>query len=337
MKKLSFGNKIVYFLNSFFAVLLILSYVIPYVKPNYFPVISALSLLVPVLLIINTLFFIYWLLGFKKQFFLSLVSLILGFNYATSFYKLHSKEILSSPSTGIMSYNVRLFNVYNWIKDKNTENNLVDFIKKQHPDILCLQEYRNQKQLEELYLYKYIFYKDSINHFGQAIFSDYPIINKVSLNFSNTSNNAIYADIVKNNDTIRVFNIHLESLHLNPKKDKLNEKNSRHILKNIGKSFAKQQKQVIAIKNTLKNTLYKTVICADLNNTAFSWSYRALKSNFNDAFAEAGSGFGTTFKYNYLALRIDFILIDKSLNVLSFKDYKVNYSDHKPIKANIAF
>ncbi len=337
MKKLSFVNKIIYFINSVFAVLLILSYGIPYIKPNLFPAISVMSLAVPILIIINILFFIYWLLRLKKQFLLSLLSLILGFNYATTFFRLSNKEILSAPSTSIMSYNVRLFNIYHWIKDKNTENNLVIFIKKQHPDILCLQEYYNQKQIEDFYPYKYIFHKDTTEHFGQAIFSIYPIINKGSLNFEDTNNNAIYADIIKNNDTLRVFNIHLESLHLNPKKDRVNKKNSQRLLKSIGKTFTKQQKQIILIRNTLKNTSLKTVICADLNNTAFSWAYRVLKLGFKDAFSEAGSGFGTTYRYNHLPLRIDFILTDNYYNVLGFKTYKVKFSDHFPIKVNINF
>jgi len=337
LKNLSFVNKVIYFINSIFAVLLILSYGIPYIKPNFLPTISVMSLIVPVLLIINLLFFIYWLLGLKKQIFLSLISLILGFNYATTFFRLNNKEILSAPSTSIMSYNVRLFNKYGWIKDKNTENNLVDFIKKQHPNILCLQEYHNQKRIEDFYPYRYIFYKDTTEHFGQAIFSIYPIINKASLNFKDTNNNAIYADVVKNMDTIRIFNVHLESLHLNPKKDQVNEKNSQRLIKSIGKTFIKQQKQIILLRNTLKNTTLKTVICADLNNTAFSWAYRVAKLGFKDAFSEAGSGFGTTYRYNYLPLRIDFILTDNYFNILSFKTYKVKYSDHYPIKVSINF
>jgi len=337
LKNLNFSSKIAYLINCIFGILLVLSYAIPYIKPKSFPSISALSLTVPILIIINIIFFIYWLLRLKKQFILSLLCLLLGYNYATTFFKFYHKEVLSSPSTSIMSYNVRLFNIYNWIKDKNTESNLVNFFKKQHPNILCLQEYHNQKLLEDFYPYKFVYHKDTTRHFGQAIFSIYPIINKVSLNFEATSNNAIYADIVKNDDTIRVFNIHLESLHLNPKKDIVSKKNSERILKNIGKSFSKQQDQIILIKNTLKNTPYKTIICSDSNNTAFSWAYRNLKSNFKDAFSEAGSGFGTTYNYNYMPLRIDFILTSKSFNVLSFKNYKVKYSDHTPIKANINF
>ncbi len=337
MKKLTFGNKIIYFLNGIFAVLLLLSYLIPYIKPSFFPFISALSLLVPVLLIINIVFFIYWLLSLKKQLMLSLFCLLLGFSYATSFYKFKSKTVISPTKTSIMSYNVRLFNVYNWIKDKETKNRLLDFILEQNPDILCLQEYHPQKQLEKAYPYHFDDFTDAKNKSGLVIFSKYPIIRQGSLNFKDTSNNSIYIDIVKKRDTLRIYNIHLESLHINPEKENLSKDNSQRLLKRIGKTFSKQQAQVLAIKNHVEKTDYKTVLSGDFNNTVFSWAYHTLKADLTDSFSEAGTGFGTTYIFKHLPLRIDFILIDSDINVLSFKNYKVKYSDHYPIESTVEF
>ena len=337
MKKLSFSNKLIYFLNSLFAVLLLLSYAIPYIKPTAFPLISTLSLFVPILLIINTLFLTYWLIGLRKQFLLSLLTLLLGFNFGTSFYRLSAMDIVSMPQTRIMSYNVRLFNLYNWIKEPDTKANLLDFIADKNPDILCLQEYRPQERLEKLYPYKYIHFTDVKNKIGQAVFSKYPIISQGSLDFKDTANNAIYIDVVKNRDTLRVYNVHLESLHINPEKEELNKDNSQRLLKTIGSAFSKQQEQVILVKNHVAKSTYKTIICADINNTAFSWAYKNLKNNFNDAFAETGSGFGTTYQFKHIPLRIDFILTDKNISVLNFKNYKVKYSDHYPIESRIDF
>lgn len=337
MKKLSFGNKIIFILNNIFSVLLLLSYSIPYIKPTFLPLISALSLVVPVLLIINILFFIYWLLNLKKQLLLSFLCLLLGFNYATSFYKFTSKDTISNPQTSVMSYNVRLFNHYKWLKDKNIPTKIIKFIQGEYPDILCIQEYYSQPILEKFYPYHYIFYKDTTRKNGQAIFSKFAFVFKGSLNFENTSNNAIYVDIVKNYDTLRIYNIHLESLHLNPLKDAVNKENSERLLKSIAKTFSKQQAQIELIKQQLESTNYKNIICADLNNTAFSWAYRTLNSDFNDAFIEAGVGFGTTFNYNYIPLRIDFILVDSKIEVLHFEKYNIKYSDHFPIKTEIGF
>ena len=157
------------------------------------------------------------------------------------------------------------------------------------------------------------------------------------MNFKNTSNNSIYADIIKNNDNLRIYNIHLESLHINPIEEDLSTDNSQKLLKNIGKTFSKQQEQVRLIKKHLSGSSYKTIICGDFNNTAFSWAYRQLKADFNDTFKETGSGFGTTYNFKRIPLRIDFILTDKKLNVLGFKNYKVKFSDHYPIESRIEF
>jgi len=337
LKKLTLGNKIIYLLNGIFAVLILLSYLIPYIKPSFFPVISALSLFVPVLLIINILFFIYWLFGLKKQLMVSLFCLLLGFGYATSFYKFKSKNIVSPTQTSIMSYNVRLFNIYNWIKDSETKNKLINFIIKKNPDILCLQEYHPQKQLEKSYPYRYEDFTDAKNKSGLVIFSKYPIVGQGSLDFKNTSNNSIYVDIVKKHDTLRVYNIHLESLHINPAKENLSKDNSQRLLKRIGKTFSKQQAQVLAIKNHVEKTAYKTVLSGDFNNTAFSWAYRVLNADFNDAFSKAGKGFGTTYSFKHLPLRIDFIFVDRDINILNFKNFNVKYSDHYPIESRIEF
>jgi len=337
LKKLSFGNKIVYLLNSLFAVLLLLSYLIPFIKPSFLPAISALSLLVPLLLIINLLFLIYWLLGLKKQMILSLLCLLLGFSYATSFYKFNSKDVVSPTQTRLMSYNVRLFNIYNWIKDPDTKDNLIDFIIKENPAILCLQEYHPQKRLESLYPYHFEYFTGAKHKSGLVIFSKYPIVGKGSLDFKNTSNNSIYIDFVKKRDTMRVYNIHLESLHINPEKENISKNNSQRLLKRIGQTFSKQQVQVLALKKHIAKVPYKTILCGDFNNTAFSWAYRALKGGFKDSFSEAGSGFGTTYNFKHIPLRIDFILVDKTIDVLNFKNYKVKYSDHYPIGSALGF
>jgi len=337
LKKLSFGNKIVYFFNSLFAVLLLLSYLIPFIKPSYLPVISTLSLLVPVLLIINILFFIYWLIGFKKQMMLSLLCLLLGFNYATSFYKFQSKEVISNTKTSLMSYNVRLFNIYNWIDDNQIKNKILDFAIKENPDLLCLQEYHPQERLEKAYPYRFEDFTDTKNKSGLVIFSKYRIVNKGTLRFNNSSNSSIYIDIIKKRDTLRIYNVHLESLHINPEKENLSKNNSQKLIKRIGKAFSKQQEQVLAIKANMMQTTYKKILCGDFNNTVFSWAYRNLKSEFNDSFSEAGSGFGTTYNFKRLPVRIDFILADKALKVLRFKNYKVKYSDHYPIESVLEF
>jgi endonuclease/exonuclease/phosphatase family metal-dependent hydrolase len=336
MKKLALLDKLLFVVNSILATVLLLSYLSYYISPNAISLISFLSLSVPFLILLNSGFTIYWLVKFKKHFLLSAIVLLIGYQDITKFYKFGEKKVLLTSDVKIMSYNVRMFNLYNWIEKDSVAHNIYDFITTKNPDILCLQEFHTAAKIGFKYPYKYIKTSNKNNHFGHAIFSKYKIINAGSLNFSNTSNNTIFADIVKNNDTIRVYNVHLESLKINPKKENFNQEISDKLRIRVENSFKKQANQAILIEEHLKKVNYKSIICGDFNNNAFSWAYHKLKTKKNDAFEVAGKGFGKTFDYHF-PFRIDFILVDETIEINNFKTFDVPHSDHYPIMARLNF
>lgn len=234
-----------------------------------------------------------------------------------------------------MSYNVRMFNLYKHIKNNSVDDKIVDFISEQHPDILAIQEYYHseQRQLN----YKYSYFQPSLNsNFGLAIFSTFPIINKGSLSFKHSANNAIFADIVTPKDTVRVYNLHLESLKINPDKENFGQENSEKLIKRLKSAFLKQASQVeqfLKHQNTWKK---HSIVCGDFNNTAYSWVYRQISKHKKDAFVVAGSGTGKTFNYPFPA-RIDFILTDNTTTIHRFKTFDKKYSDHFPILSEISY
>lgn len=338
MKKLFLFNKLIFILNSVFATLLLLSYALPYVFPKSFPSIAVLSLTVPVLIVVNIIFLIYWAIRLKKQFLLSFFVLLLGFTHVTSLYRFGNntnKDITDSFS--VMSYNVRLFNKYKWIEKDSIDKQLVDFINTEAPDILCLQEYHDdQKNSFGKYPYKYKKLRGNKRSVGQVIFSKFPIVNAGSLNFPDTFNNAIYADIVRDNDTIRVYNVHLESLRINPAIKKLAEEGSEKLYNRVGHTFVMQQLQAERFNADGNTSSHKKIICADLNNTQYSNVYKQIKGGMTDVFLEAGSGLGRTFNFKLFPVRIDFIFADPDFKVKEFKNYDVSYSDHYPVLAKLS-
>ena len=273
MKKLSFSNKTVFFVNSIAATLLLLAYFLPFIAPKTFPFLAVLSLLVPILLILNILFVIYWLLSLKRQFLLSLIVLIIGYNYMGSFYKISSsKEINSDSDIRIMNYNVRLFNLYDWIPKQNIEEEIEELIESQQLDILVVQEYHPNKDIDlSKFKYKYEKLAGKKTKYGQAIFSNFPIVNSGSVEFPNTANNAIYTDIIKKEDTIRVYNIHLQSLHISEDFENFKSENSERLFKRISNTFEMQQIQAELFLEHKRNCPYKMIISGDFNNTAFSY------------------------------------------------------------------
>jgi len=334
MKKQRVIHKFLFIVNSLLALLLGFSYFLPFISPKTFPALAVLSLGVPIFIILNILFFIYWLIRRKKQLFISLIVLLLGFNYLTSLFLISGKNVSSENSLSVMSYNVKGFYHLGWKNKVDTSEKIFSFIQTKSPDIVALQEYYINSGINHSFPYQYIKTKATNSNFGYAILSKYEIINTGSLDFEGSFNNAIFADLKIDSDTVRVYNIHLESLGVNPNKENFGQENSEKLYQRIKRTFSKQAVQTesfLTHKNTWKG---KSIICGDLNNTAFSWVYNEISDGMKDTFLEAGKGFGKTYNYPY-PLRIDFILTDDRFDIDHFKTYNVKYSDHFPISTDL--
>ncbi len=230
----------------------------------------------------------------------------------------------------LMTYNVRLFNLYSWESDGNTDDNMYQFIQDQNPDLLVLQEFYDDPKVIINYPNHYKKITKGKHGIGQIIYSKYPIIHSGSLNFNNSSNNAIFIDVLIKADTLRVYNLHLESFRLNPTSLNFDEESSKSLLKRFNKSFQMQAKQTEEILKHSKNLHYPYIIAGDFNNTPYSYIYREFSKIASDAFLEIGSGFGKTYDFIF-PMRIDYVLGHPSINFTSYKEFKEEYSDHYPV------
>ena len=334
MKNLSIFNKIIYILNSLIATVLLLSFLLPYISPKTIPVFAILSLFVPFLIIINLAFALYWLLQLKKQFLLSSIILAIGWLFSTPFYKMTENNSSLNDDVKVMSYNVRMFNHWRWIEDDHISAKIKTFITEQEPDIILFQEYYNLEKQQFNYPYKYIKTKNKQDKIGLAIYSKFPIINKGSLNLEHTSNNIIFADIVRKKDTIRVYNLHLQSLQLNTSKENFGQADSEKLVARLKERFKKQAEQTEIFLAHEKGFKGKKIVAGDFNNTCYSWVYNQISKNKKDAFVEAGSGFGKTFNY-WFPMRIDFIFTDENAVINQFNSFSEKNSDHFPILTKI--
>ncbi|WP_037321135.1 endonuclease/exonuclease/phosphatase family protein [Salegentibacter sp. Hel_I_6] len=335
MKNLGLLDKIIFIINSLFATALLLSYLLAFIPPKSFPLLSVLSLGVPVLILINLVFMVFWIIRFKKQFLLSLIILLIGYNYVTSLYQFSSNKQSSEEELSIMSYNVRMFNTYGWTDEKNIPEKITNFITEKDPDILLTQEHTvDQTKLKEIYPYHFVHKKGRNSEFGSAIFSKYPIIQRISLDFPHDgNNNAIYTDLLIKEDTIRVFNVHFQSLNVKPDIGALRREDSKKLLGRLGYGFSLQQEQAEMLMEKVNKTPYRTIVAGDFNNTAFSYIYEFINPNgrFKDAFLHSGKGFGETFKLTVFPLRIDFMLLEERIEIKNFERFEVELSDHYPI------
>ena len=346
MRNLSWFNKGMYLLNLVLIVLTFIAYLLPFLAPKIFPVLSVLTLFMPIVFLFNGLFFLYWAIQFKKRMILSGLVLLIGITFFNKFYKFSAKEFQSSDKDfTVMSYNVRLFNVFKWLDRDDIPDVILDFINTQNPDILCIQEFSNSAHIDlKVYPYKYVLMEGKQIKTGQAIFSKFPIIDQGNIVFPRSNNNVVYADIKKGKDIIRVYNMHFQSIKISPEVgeiseniDVIDQQKSKYLYSRISKAFKQQQEQAAIFKEHEKDCKYPIIICGDLNNSAFSYVYRNIKGKLKDSFEEAGTGFGATYKFKYYPARIDYIFADETMEVKQFESFSdFQNSDHFPIMAKLS-
>lgn len=339
MKNQTWLSKIMRFLNIVLFVVTILAYVLPFLAPKLFPFLSVLSLLLPLLLILNFLFFVYWLLQLKKYMFISGIVLLLGITFINKLYKFSETNLSKSENDfTIMSYNVRLFNLYEWLPKKNVPQEISKFVSEENPDILCIQEFSPVDSINfKQYKFNYINVEGKKNKYGQAIFTKFKIIDKGEISFPNSSNKVIYADILRQKDTVRVYSMHMQSVKISTDiNDNIDEEKSKFIFKRISSAFREQQIQAELIKKNVDDCKLPKIICGDMNNSAFSYVYRLIKGDLKDAFEEAGSGFGKSYNFKYYPARIDYLLVEKDFEVKQYQSFDTFYnSDHFPLSTRL--
>lgn len=337
VKVAAFFDRLFFALNVLFSGALLLSCFVPFISFDKAPIVAFFSLGIPILVFVNLLFLLFWLIRRKKQLFLSLVVLVISYFSLTSFFMFRfSEDKTETEDLRVMTFNVRGFNKNEEIKNPNVFEETINLIKSENPDIICFQEFnfRNRDDFPA-YKYKYLKYINNQGKVTLAIYSKYPIIKGGLVNFPESPNNGSFVDVLYRNDTLRVYNLHLESLRIIPDKDALAKEQSAKLFKRVAHSFKKQQEQAEIVRAHSALIPYKTIICGDFNGTQYSNVYKTIKGeDLQDTFQEKGTGYGRTYNFKYYPFRIDFILADNRLEVVTHKNFDVKLSDHFPVVAS---
>ena len=370
MKKLKLFSRLALFLNLILVCCLLLSYAAPYISPAQFWPIAFFGLALPYLLIINSVFLVYWALKGSKYFFLTLMLFALGYKSIPTliqfdFNAFSKVSFNKEEGLKVLSFNVRIFDLYMWSKDRGTRNKILEFLEEEDPDILCLQEFYYQKvpdsvyefktldTLEELLSAKYYHVENTIqlnnDHFGIITFSKHPIVDKGIVSIGAESDNiCIYTDILLNEDTLRVYNGHLSSIKLDKHDYKairgLNKieysesfGKEKMILRKLKQSFQQRAIQADSVGLHIKNSPHPVIFCGDFNDTPSSYAYRQIRGELEDAFMDSGSGLGQTYIGDFPSFRIDYIFYDSQFSSLNYTTHPEELSDHHPISATLNF
>jgi endonuclease/exonuclease/phosphatase family metal-dependent hydrolase len=363
-RKMSFISRILVILNIAFIICLLMSYISIVVSParNWF--LPFFGLLYPYLLFINLLFSIYWIIRGRPVFLLSLVVVGLGWQIMLRSLQIRgeSDRYTGDDSFVLTSYNVRNMSNNNMLMpDLKIRNGIVTKLTAVRQDIVCLQEFEAFGSdpmafidsmsvalgMLNVQLAKYN-EKNTKRLDAILTFSRFPILSSQVVRQDDSHNFALITDLLLGKDTVRLINIHLESvrlkhedytfiddLDLHFKEQENLKEGSRRIFNKLKSAYARRALQVEKLKAILAVSPYPVIVCGDFNDTPCSYSYQVISKNKRDAFMENGSGLGNTYAGGLPSLRIDYILFDPKYVSEEFSIGNYKLSDHYPITARL--
>ncbi len=340
---------------------LFVSVVSPYINPKYFWPPALFGLLFKVFLTLHLLCTVVYAFIRNKKFLAAcIIGLVISIpsvanNFA--FHVFNTEAYKPEDKLRLMTYNCTSFG---WFKSPDYDA-ILQNIRTADADVLCLQEYykhttkhkkilsflRDELGYKHYYEYTTNIIQKSKNHVGQAYFSKIPLHNFTSIPFQGkSSNGASFVDIYLSADTIRLVNVHFQSIRLSEKEydltqlkpldDKPQEKKIQ-LFKSLDKlrtAFRKRSYQVSLVDSVIENSPYKVIICGDFNDTPNSYLYNKLSSSLKDTYLRTNSGVGGTFAGKLPGLRIDYILADPDIDVQKTFVLKQKGGQHYPLIAD---
>jgi endonuclease/exonuclease/phosphatase family metal-dependent hydrolase len=345
-----------------------------FLHPQNFIVLPLLGLAFPILLLLEIVFVLFWA-GFRSQWiFLPVITILLGITQIMHFVAWHPfngfNEQKDPGKLRILSWNI------SWFDGQTKEDHMppqrkkiFEFLTKYNPDVICFQEFiqntwewqkdfmHNIEPLKKMgYKYYYfppdnVYTKEDKFITGSSVFSKYPLVD--SLNWSFESDNGkkyfekfIAADIKIGEDTIRFYNMHLQSFLFKAKDyqnieiiknadDELLDA-SFSLFRKIKTAYLSRADQAQEVEKRVQESPYKTIVCGDFNDVPNSYAYSTIRGDFSDAFLDKGFGIGRTFRKISPSLRIDYIFTDPLFSTEQCRIFNLPYSDHNPVLADVS-
>lgn len=372
IKHLAIGIGIV--MTFMLAVLLVFAAYGGHIDPERGTVFALATLAFPFVFIVSLMAALLWIIVGQWRVSL-LLFLAMGLSWPTvrvispfniSTHKPTAKQ--DSTMFKVLTFNVMNFNVMK-VGDDSVGNKqgqaTVNYILNQDADVVLLQEASLNADYNDLKLMKPYMkeikkkypYRDHGYH-DQIIWSKHPYTKvedpAVKEGFAAPDDPVnsyhFYArafDVLVPGHTVRIFNIHLNSIGLSLDDRKafvemtdLKAEGSRERLKRVrytligklGLAFRKHAQQARIIREVIDQSDENVIVCGDFNDTPQSFAYRTVRgSDMHDAWMECGFGPTYTFHGSRLYFKIDQVLYRGDMIATSCHRDRAGSSDHYPL------
>lgn len=337
-------------LLTLFALYICLTSLISVNNGDCFPLFSLSSLLLPGVLMMSGLLIVFWLFQRSAWAIIPVISILISLGYIGAVFRLPLRSTTPSAHSddciNLCTYNIQGFS---YGQRYLTIGLIAEFVKNQEITILCLQEMEETtfSLADSLLITQALLSYDSIvpgekPGFGLGIFSRYPILQAKRIPLGIEGNQAMQTDLLIGNDTIRLYNFHLQTTNFNQSKFDLKGENllwdiegeakkTQSLKSRLQSNIRKRNEQTRLLKTCINSSPYPVLLCGDMNANPASYSYHLLKEGLSDGFRTAGKGYEYTYRYLFNLFRIDYIFHSRELTGLSYKSFELDYSDHKPV------
>ena len=223
-----------------------------------------------------------------------------------------------TPTLKVLSYNTENFMAFTRHLEPRKANAkaMLGWFKREAPDLLVLQEVWQYPAVSEFMVleqlpalgYPHYYWSgkaqmpDGAYGPGMLIASRHELRNGATLFRRKGSHNKILrVDMDWQGRTVRVINVHLQSIRLTYTDlslrydDKPFKTKPQRIVDKMRKAFIRRAAQVSVLLEAIRTSPHPVLICGDFNDTPYSYTYWQLRRYLQNSHEQAGSGLGTTY------------------------------------------
>ena len=356
--------------NLLLSVALLVLYYQPFSNQTFWWWLNLLALGMPWLLAMQIIFLFLWLFIKRRLLILPLATILLAWPLVRSFFapNLFDRPGLQQKDLRLATWNVALMNFYQ--ENGKYDPRILEHARQLNADLLLLQEFvytddpgspHSLQSMKKKLGFKYVVtasdpsfgvysrtQKNTSKYhpFCVALFSNFPIVRWEKIKAEDRYNYTfLWADVKVNTDTVRVVNVHLQSMYFVQRDyafiENIHQKNlgemkagGGSILRKMRNAYLHRAKQTQNVASFIASSPHPVLLAGDFNDVPNSFTYKVLTNHLEDAFAAKGSGVGRTFTHLAPTLRIDHILYSSSFVPLRSFVSKSALSDHLPVVAD---
>ena len=241
------------------------------------------------------------------------------------------------------TWNVHHWRNRSWTEDSATVQAMAQQALDLDVDLIALQDVRSATKADRLLQAKLVHH---VAAFDLAIYSRYPIVQWDRVAFPGDSGRIgfIWADVLlPEGDTLRVVNVHLVSTDVDLREAQSEQakagwwQSAKLLLRRMVRRAEPRSVQAGALAAWWSESPRPVVVLGDFNDVPTSATHRRLRDLGSDSFAQAGAGWGSTYRgLRLVPLRIDWIWTSGPWKAVEHRVVKQTWSDHNPVLVAIA-